>query len=353
MKKRILLIFLVLLTINLLSACSNEVTGVRLVSVSYEDQNSNVFFSRYNTVSLSTNHSRLNSSENYIFPGDVLKFTIELEDPNFEFVSLLSIQFNNVAIRANVGDSIIKTRDCGLNICIDFPFTVLKDTTNYSVEDIRFVKVNTEGSTSAIIDNQSLNSVQIDVYQSDVYPYVESSIEVLNQFLRGLSFYSDEDLLNILNGDAYSDIMLNLIKGRLIRIYEPSFDVLGDANNINGVATNRWWYTSFMDDYLPINSGMSSYQQISLFAGTDFELIHLIVEDEIDFQEYFSSSFDYFHFYFGILDERYNEIIAYNIGNDIYISFDGDEILFYQMGRLTRFELYENEDLEVGFNRFY
>jgi hypothetical protein len=108
-----------------------------------------------------------------------------------------------------------------------------------------------------------------------------------------------------------------------------------------------------MDDYLPINSGMSSYQQISLFAGTDFELIHLIVEDEIDFQEYFSSSFDYFHFYFGILDERYNEIIAYNIGNDIYISFDGDEILFYQMGRLTRFELYENEDLEVGFNRFY
>jgi hypothetical protein len=280
---------------------------------------------------------------NVIFPGDELIFTIELEDPNYEFVSLLSIRFNGTIIRANVGDTIITTRDCGLNICIDFPFHAIRDVNDYVVEEVRFIKLNTEGSLSAIIDDDSSSSIRIDVYQSDVYPYVESSVEALNTLFEQITMYSNETLESIFNHENYPLNMLEIMSTRMIRIYNPTHYVLGDSSSES--VSNTWFYPSIMDTFLNIDSNIQSFQQVSLFPGTDSELLHEIALNLNQIEQYFSHHEDHYHLYFGILDQRYTNIFAYFIGNDIYLSLDGEERLLYQMDKTTRFELYNTSDL--------
>ena len=353
MKKMYVIITMIIMSF-IVQACSNgltneqnDLTGVRLVSLRYKDPASEVSF-KYNDPYVMSQEKTLQTALNFIFPGDTLLFTIELEDPNYEFVSLLSIRFNGNIIRANVGDTIITTRDCGLNICIDFPFIAMKDVLDYVVEDVRFVKLNTEGSLSAIIDDNSSSSIRVDVYSSDIYPYVESSVEALNTLFNEITMYSNEALEFILNDENYPSNMLDIIKTRMIRIYDPMYDVLGDARNSNGLATNTWFYPSFLDTYLKVGDNITSFQQISLFPGTDSELLHSVAIDPSQVQQYFSHHEDYYHLYFGILDVRYANILAYSIGNDIYLSLDGEEILLYQMGRTTRFELYTFDNLDSG-----
>ena len=84
----------------------------------------------------------------------------------------------------------------------------------------------------------------------------------------------------------------------------------------------------------------------SLFLGLDSELLHSVAIDHNQVDHYFSHHEDYYHLYFGILDVRYANILAYSIGNDIYLSLDCEEILLYQMGRTTRFELYTFDNLD-------
>jgi hypothetical protein len=306
--------------INLLSACSNEVTGVRLVSVSYEGQNSNVFFSRYNTLSLSTNHSRLNSSGNYMFPGDVLTFTIELEDPNFEFVSLLLIQFNGVVIRANIGDSIIQTRGCGLNICIDFPFTVLKDTSSYTVEDIRFVKVNTEGSISAIIDNQSVKTLELNVFKNEIYPYVLASVDVLNQHFQSIEYFETAEQWRALTILEQATVLHSRMLSILFLENSPS--------TIDG--------TFNIDDdqcYYYHSSTLIPYDSNDISTWTYFGINGSITLKNDGYPKYYFN-IDALHISF------MNNIYASNEGNKIYLNIKGTKYFLIEMGQRTQFIIF-------------
>ncbi len=193
--------FLILVLTLFLAGCSASLndkgtsTSVKIVSLSYNSQNETLSKAENisNRILELSNSNSIIDTINYIYPGDVLTFTVELEDPNYEFISLLSITFNDEIIRANVDDTIVSTRDCGELICIDFPFEVEQGVTEYQVQNVTFAKLNTDVGVSAIIDDTSNNVVTIDVYEEEVYPYVVESVNHLNDMMSILNFYQESD----------------------------------------------------------------------------------------------------------------------------------------------------------------
>jgi len=92
-------------------------TQVRIIRLDYTATVNMAVFSdvvQPSQLSYKTNYSV--QELDYIFPEEILIFTVIIEDPNYEFVSLLSLNFNGEIIRANTDDSIVETRDCGENI---------------------------------------------------------------------------------------------------------------------------------------------------------------------------------------------------------------------------------------------
>ena len=171
-----------------LAGCSTSSTKVRLLELSYSLPGSQTPLASVETNRLSTKRNATN--ENYIFPGDILTFTVELEDPNYEFISLLALKFNGITIRANTNDSIVTTSDCGANICVNFPFEVSADVTEYTVEEVKFAKLSSESGINAIIDNQSQNSLTLDIYTDEVFPFVDDTVDLLNETFDSYTFYN-------------------------------------------------------------------------------------------------------------------------------------------------------------------
>jgi hypothetical protein len=170
-----------------LAGCSASNTQVRLLELSYSLPGTQTEAARLNEGRLSAKRNA--DTEEYFFPGDVLTFTVELEDPNFEFISLLAIKFNGVTIRANTNDSIVTTSDCGANICVNFPFEVSADVTEYTVEEVKFAKLNGDSGINAIIDNQSQNTLILDIYNEPVSPYVSEAVTKLNQLVSNSNYF--------------------------------------------------------------------------------------------------------------------------------------------------------------------
>lgn len=342
-----LILILSFLSIFILASCTEDskiekITEVKLIELRVSDSNLNLESNNLFINQVKLTQSNLRSSiDNFVFPGDVLNFTIELEDPNYEFVSLLSITFNDNIIRANVGDTIITTRDCGINICIDFPIVALKDVNVYTVSDLRFVMLNTEGAIQANIDSDSKNEIAIEVYSEDIFPYVVASVRILNNFLKDLKFYTNNEIEAIMNSNEdFQSNMYELIVKRTIKVINPDNDVFGTPNS-EPYSENKWFFPS-NNEFEAVFNTNSMFQRIEIFPGTDSEFMHSIFEpvtlDGSSFSEFRNGNYN---IYFGLLDQRFNEITAFNVGNDIYLKFDGESRLFYSMGRLTKFEIFE------------
>jgi hypothetical protein len=322
-------------------------TSVRVLSLSYEGlleaqslSNPEKLTSRFN------GPKRVDDEETYIFPGDILTFTVELEDPNYEFISLLSVKFNGVTIRANTNDSIVTTSDCGVNICVKFPFEVSANITEYKIEEVRFAKLNSESGVSAIIDNASNNKLILNnLWYSESYPNVTRSVNEINELLSSLEYKNIDDLISMFQEtNEYKVIIQTLIKQRTLKVMNPSHDVIGDPNF--GPSTRLINFPSALDSAITIPNSVGNenktIQLIELFPGSDSEFVHYFYSDtapiiDSDFEQYlgaYSPTF-YFNLYFGMLDDSFSNVEAFNKGNDIYLLVNEEEVFLYRMGRDT------------------
>ena len=236
-------IYFLLITLFLtLTACTSEevveeeiveesLTKVKVVRLSYETQGQEL---RTNNI------FKLNASKpiNYIFPGDDLAFTVEIEDPDFEFISLLSLKLNDQVIRANTSDAITSTRDCGLNICVDFPYPVSSGVTTYSLTELKFARLGSDDPIDALIENDAV-SVSIEIWEDPVSPYVVDAVKLLNETLELLAIHNDDDYITITTGfeewvisqlseEGLESIYLKSYYNRMVEVFliDDSFDEL-------------------------------------------------------------------------------------------------------------------------------
>jgi hypothetical protein len=230
--KKLRLSIATLTSVVYLAGCSAAGTQVRLLELSYSLPGAQTEAARLNVKNLPTKKNA--DSSEYIFPGDILTFTVELEDPNFEFISLLAIKFNGVTIRANTNDSIVTTSDCGANICVNFPFEVSADVTEYTVEEVKFAKLSSESGINAIIDNQSQNSLTLDIYTDEVFPFVDDTVDLLNETFDSYTFYNiqnNNSSFQISSGSGKRIIQfVNLTPNKVFRktdVNLPTFNFFG------------------------------------------------------------------------------------------------------------------------------
>jgi hypothetical protein len=328
--KKIITISILGLMLFVLASCnaSTTKTSVRVVGLSFEGeiqpQNTN---QRKSLQKLLNNNTLTNVSKEYIFHGDILIFTIEIEDPNFEFISLLSVEFNNKIIRANVNDSIVKTSDCGLNICVNFPFQIDEKVSEYTVQSVKFAKLNNDSGVDAIIDNQSVTTKVLDIYNQEIYPYVLESVKTLNDAIQNMTFYKD--------GDSFSVDEFNLLYGR--DTSRRVFYVSGFNNNIrefdkviikSGVYDNQDFNESVTTDDWNLNIGKESTrvrQAIYVYQNTNY------FEEDI-----FAYTITFFYY-----EEQYKQIFFYNLGNSIYVNILGSEHFVLEISKGMKINLYE------------
>jgi len=236
--------FLLIALFLTLTACTSEevvkeeveeepLTKVKVVGLSYEIEGQEL---RTNNI------LKLNASKpiNYIFPGDELAFTVEIEDPDFEFISLLSLKLNDQMIRANTTDAITSTRDCGLNICVDFPYPVSSGVTTYSLTELKFASLESDDPIDALIENDAV-SVSIEIWEDSVSPYVEDAVKLLNETLETLAIHNDDDYITITTGfeewvfsqlseEELESIYLKAYYNRMVEVFliDDSFDELSE-----------------------------------------------------------------------------------------------------------------------------
>ena len=330
--KKVIILFLLLMT-STLYACGmttndtttsvnpNE-TAVKVVGLEY-DYLSDVSNHLENSSLIDLKYNNVNKLEriDYIFPEEVLIFTIIIEDPNFEFISLQSIIFNEETIRANTDDAITETRDCGENICIDFPYTVEAEVSLYTVSQVKFTKANSE-TGFAIIDDSSFNSVTLEIYTDTVYPYVNESVALLNSWIEDMIYYNDGDTFT---NTEWDDLWDDFFVSRTLKIVNfedsPNFatdDILNPDN------TDTWMYataTSGILGMLEINPSI----KICMHNG---ESVAISVPT---FSNYF-------------FEAIYSEIYFYNVDNSIYVNILGYDVLVIEMGKRTRFEYLVESD---------
>ena len=321
--KKYIVIFIFMLTM-FITACEDGNTSVRVVELSYQSSNvieltnSNVHRG-INLSSVKFSKSKELSSvstielEEYIMVGDILTFTVEIEDPNFEFISLLAITFNDAVFRANSDDSIFETRDCGSNICVDFPFEIESGVEEYVLQDLKFVSLNNDTGVSARIDNLSQNALTLDVYEEDIYPYVLKSVENLNNAFSQISLFEVGDVFAGWNSSS----QIEAINRRLII---ENFNE--DLNYSQEIIPNEGEFYSFG------NSGTS--QQLGV-QPSGFDVNGMLVYDS--------------HVYFNLHNIKYSDTYFYNIGNDIYVNIEDKEFFLIQMDKRTYIRSVEESDL--------
>jgi hypothetical protein len=295
---------------TLVVSCSTAApidTKVRLKDLYYSQPTNNQAISIPQQAS-----KRSHFDSQYLFDGDQLVFTVEIEDPEYEFVSLLSITLNETLIRGNVNNSIASTRDCGLNICIDFPFTIKKTTSTYEVKEIKFSKADVVGAVNANIDETSNFVITLDVYQDDLAPYVISSILTLNDAINEFTYLEDYTYLSV---DEWNDLMDYRLNGRLFFI--TGYKIIGDevGVEINGTGiynqNENGGVEEEIDFFNALGVGAGMQQSIGLgYTGMSFgngtivngPLLHI-----------------------GFIEPKYKEIYFYNEGNLMYVNVLGLE----------------------------
>lgn len=294
---------------------SEAATNVKIVSLSYTNplQTIESEFGETNTILELSNSFSYIEQINYIYPGDVLTFTVELADPNYEFISLLSITFNDSIIRANVDDSIVSTRDCGEFICIDFPFEVEAGVSQYQIQDVTFAKLNTDVGVSAIIDDTSSNVVSIDVYDEELYPYVVESVQNLNEMIEILNFYQETDDFTAITWNAIFQDWSRVL------VIDDFNSALEYAQEIN------------LSD--PFDTSFGSASQTLGIIDNGVEKDDGLVEKT--------------HFYFNVYDTIYSEIYFYHIGNTIYVNIMDNDYLLIEMGQRTLIRTLNENDFYV------
>ncbi len=318
--KKLPLSIVFLTSVVYLAGCSATNTQVRLLALTYSLPGVQTQSARLNERNLPTKKNA--DIEEYIFPGDVLTFTVELEDPNFEFISLLAIKFNGVTIRANTNDSIVDTRDCGANICLDFPFEVSTNVTEYTVQEVKFAKLNGESGINAIIDSNSSNSISLDYYDGEIFPYVQSSVEVLNNRVQVLEYFNDGDFVG---PDKRPGNVGYMERGFFVSNYStstPAFEkifIQTGIYNLDGM-------TSSAIESIMSHDYWNFYDEN---GHNDFR------ESQYLFLKYVGLEYDtgegnYF-MYLQFFEEKYKEVFFYNEGNSIYVDILGEQLLFLEM----------------------
>jgi hypothetical protein len=303
MKK--LLSFLIVMTIIFfVNACSTIETKVRLLNLTYElnlDQENPA--SMYNFTRLSM--KKINASESIIFEGDILTFTVELEDPEIEFLSLLSVTFNDEIIRANTDDSIATTRNCGSNICIDFPFVAKKSILEYRVDSIKFAKLDGQTGINVIIDENSNNYVNISVYQGDIYPNVIISVNNLNQMIDRLTFYQEP---GVFTTDSWNNLLGGWDRTMIIEYLNSEKFNAGSVPNDPDIVDFFQSNIGGVEQGIFINTGGSDRNGEMIYSPS---------------------------LYITYFDRIYANIYFFNIGNMIYVHILQDDYLLIEMDKRT------------------
>lgn len=319
--KKILSLIVLISSLFALAACQSAFsnTKVRVVELSYRTSAEELAsVPSNNSMRLHSNKLLADEVKEYIFPGDVLTFTVELEDPNFEFISLLSIKFNDNIIRANVDNSIVTTRDCGANICVDFPFEITADKSEYSVQEVKFAKLNSDNGVNAIIDNQTSKTVEIDIYNGMIYPYVLESVQTLNSAIQNMEYYED--------GKYFDNNIWNLI----------SIPEYGGR-------------TFYISDY----SGTKEI--VDLQIGSDDRWSVIVENGEFDSEYYINQYFvltyidygygnQYIHgprIHFCFYESKYKNAYFYNDGNSIYLDLLGERYFIIELKNSMRIIYFE------------
>ena len=309
MKKIILSMTLILVLI--LFGCSNQSvsTSVKVVGLTYSNETNPSNVLRNNTVKLNSSKNEVNSNE-YIFPGDELIFTVEIEDPNFEIISFLAIVFYGNTIRANTADSIVTSRDCGSNICLDFPFVIQSVINEYSVTEVKFAKLNNDG-VNAIIDNTSKNSILIDIYNEDIYPYVEESVKLLNNQIALLQFYSAEEYKILLNEVGFdTEYNRELLLRRNLMFYN-----VDTARFFNYDSDDYWYEHRIQIDFVE-----------NAWDGLETQAIEFFNFDE-------GVSITLF-----VWEESYDDMYFYNETNKLYLNIGTLEIFIMEFSLRTKID---------------
>jgi hypothetical protein len=304
MKKRI--ITLTTFLILFVQSC-NPSTAVRVLTLSYDAQKTTqTLYNPENKTNRMNDPKRVSLENSYIFPGDILTFTVELEDSNYEFISLLSVRFNGVTIRANSDDSIVTTRDCGANICVNFPFEAKSQVTEYVAEDVRFAKLGANGGVSAVIDNSSTNRVNINVWNSDESPYISQTVNLINQKIQSYDFLNLEQISN-LTGNQWNQMIPSLS----LSLVNPEDSPFYNPDLYTGVTQ-----TLLSESYFGVD-----------FSFTDFLLIDWRTNIEVPPTGFIKTA------YVMIALITYNSAnaFAYNEGNKIYLNYRGESYLIIEL----------------------
>ena len=304
--KKGMLLFLVVLFLTL-TACTSgaEQTKVKVVGLSYEIEGQEL---RTNNI------FNLNASKpiNYIFPGDDLAFTVEIEDPDFEFISLLSLKLNDQMIRANTTDAITSTRDCGLNICVDFPYPVTSGVTTYSLTELKFATLGSDDPIDALIENDAV-SVSIEIWEDPVSPYVVDAVNLLNEVYSSLTFYENPMIFD--TNDETNEFFQNLFvqERRLIILNFDGSIIINSQIFKNGKSENDlseddyfWVYYGLTEDGDYVG-GSGGSQQINVeLAGFDMGEAGVV---------------EFPHIYLGLITKEFKDVYFSNIENTIYVNF--------------------------------
>lgn len=326
--KKILILIVLISSLFALAACQSQVsqTKVRVVSLSYRSSETELEATPSNSsMRLLSNKLLADEVVEYIFPGDLLTFTVELEDPNFEFISLLSIKFNDQIIRANSDDSIFKTRDCGANICVDFQYEISADESEYSVQEVKFAKLNSDSGVNAIIDNQTSKTVILDIFKDEVSPYMSESLNLINEILSNLTFENpDFGLAKIVNDEnfyQFKQFENYLAKSNSLYIVDYHGEPLQERIDLDGFRYIHYDVNSYI--------GFIDTDFFTIDDGWDYE-IDTSVSNTILFLGIYSANYEYLNIY------------AVNEGNKIYIQFEQNgtiirSIYLIELSMRTRF----------------
>jgi hypothetical protein len=319
--KKIVAFLVLILSLVTMTACTSAFsnTRVRVVALSYSTSNTELAMKpEKNQIKLLSNKLLADEVEEYIFPGDILTFTIELEDPNFEFISLLSIKFNDQVIRANVDDSIVTTRDCGANICVDFPFEISADKSEYTVQEVKFAKLNSDAGVNAIIDNQSDRTVTLDVYNMELAPFVLESVQTLNYAIQEMEYFEDGAYIDT---HIWNRITVPEYSGRTFFI--SGYQGLYDLPDLHIDANETWSY-------------------IMKNAGNDYTVNwpQYIVLSYISYA-YGHSYINGPRLHFNCYESKFKDAYFFNVGNAIYVNIFGSDHFVIELRNSMKVEYFE------------
>jgi hypothetical protein len=296
----------------------NLLTRVTLVDVSWRKQNASAVIPTISNIKQSAKSIEPLYAADIVYDRDVLIFTLELEDPNFEFIQLLSITFNNRLIRANVDNSITSTRDCGVNICIDFPFTIEKSILIYEVNEIKFSKSNVIEPVNVRIEDDSIAKVELNVYQDSVFLNVLEIVNFLNNKVQNFEYYSNP--LSLSGNDASNLISMEGIKAKRT-FYFTGFN----WNNYIPPQPDYVWFpngipTSFGEQVFENPTELDFiYDSQGQHVGSNY--VQLIMSENggpgLGIPRPGPLLF------FGLWDQKYQDAFFYNVENDLYLNVLG------------------------------